>query len=110
MDDFDRFWQWANTPLDSGLTIPADIHHAVTSLPSEARRDRAKVSELVRMVQEIAGGNTAPHRPKVGQPSRVRLDILAEMQPLNRDVLRYVAGGRNIGSEHPRAPTIVLFA
>jgi hypothetical protein len=22
MDDFDRFWQWANKPLDSGLTIP----------------------------------------------------------------------------------------
>jgi hypothetical protein len=63
MDNFDRFWQWANTPLDSGLTIPADIHHAVTSLPPEARRDRAKVNEAVRIEQETAGGNTALHRP-----------------------------------------------
>jgi len=29
MDDFNRFWQWANKPLDSGLTISTDIHHAV---------------------------------------------------------------------------------
>jgi hypothetical protein len=34
MDDLDRFWQWADKPLDSRLTIPADIHHAVTSLPT----------------------------------------------------------------------------
>ena len=56
MDDFDRYWQWANKSLESTLTIPADIHHAITSLPPEARR-------AVRMVQETAGGNTAPHRP-----------------------------------------------
>jgi hypothetical protein len=37
MDDFDRFWQWANKPLDSGQTIPADIHHAVTTARSAAR-------------------------------------------------------------------------
>jgi hypothetical protein len=35
MDDFDRFWQWANKPSHSRLTIPADLHHAVTSLPQE---------------------------------------------------------------------------
>jgi hypothetical protein len=63
MDDFDRFWQWANKPLDSGLTIPGDIHHAVTSLPPEARRDRAKVDEAVPMVRETTGGNAALHRP-----------------------------------------------
>ena len=57
MDDFDRFWQWANKPLDSGLTISTDIHHAVTSLPPAARRDRAKVNEAVRIVQETGGGN-----------------------------------------------------
>jgi hypothetical protein len=62
MDDFDRFWQWANKPVESTLTIPADIHHAITSLLAEARRDRAKVNEAVRMVQATAGGNTAPHR------------------------------------------------
>jgi hypothetical protein len=24
MDEFDRFWQWANKALESTLTIPAD--------------------------------------------------------------------------------------
>jgi hypothetical protein len=33
MDAFDRFWQWAKKPVDSDLTIPARLHHAVTSLP-----------------------------------------------------------------------------
>jgi hypothetical protein len=55
MDDFDRFWQWANKPLDSGLTIPAEIHHAVTSLSPEAQRDRGKVNEAVRKMQESTG-------------------------------------------------------
>jgi hypothetical protein len=54
MDDFDRFWEWANKPLDSGMTIPTDIYQAVTSLPPEARRDRAKVNEALRMVQVTA--------------------------------------------------------
>jgi hypothetical protein len=35
MDAFDTFWQWANKPLDSHATIPAELHHAVTSLPEE---------------------------------------------------------------------------
>jgi hypothetical protein len=55
MDAFDRWWQWANKPLDSRLTIPAEIHHAVTSLPPEARHDRTKVNEAVRMIQESTG-------------------------------------------------------
>ena len=55
MDAFDRFWQWANKPLDSPLTIPADIHHPVTLLPPEARRDRAKVNEAARMIPESTG-------------------------------------------------------
>lgn len=63
MDAFDRFWQWANKPLDSGLTLPADIHHAVTSLAPEARYDRAKVNEAVRKIRETRDENPAPHRP-----------------------------------------------
>ena len=55
MDDFDRFCQWANKPPESALTIPADIHHAITSLPPEARRDRAKVNEAVHKIQESTG-------------------------------------------------------
>jgi hypothetical protein len=55
MDDFDRFWQWANKPPKSTPTIPADIHHAITSLPPETRRDRGKVNEAVRKRRESAG-------------------------------------------------------
>jgi len=55
MDAF-RFWQWANKPRQSHLTIPADLHHAVTSLPREAWDDREKVNEAVRKVREKAPG------------------------------------------------------
>ena len=41
MDAFDRFWQWANKPLESQLTIPAELHEAVMELAPEDRRDRA---------------------------------------------------------------------
>ena len=45
MDAFDRFWQWAEKPLDSPLTIPAELRRAVMELAPEERRDRAKVNE-----------------------------------------------------------------
>jgi len=45
MDAFDRFWQWADKPLDSHLTIPAELHRAVMELAPEDRRDRDKVNE-----------------------------------------------------------------
>ena len=32
MDAFDRFWQWANKPRESPLTIPAELHQAVMEL------------------------------------------------------------------------------
>ena len=32
MDAFDRFWQWANKPPESPLTIPAELHRAVMEL------------------------------------------------------------------------------
>jgi hypothetical protein len=32
MDSFDRFWQWATKPLESQLTIPAELHRAVMEL------------------------------------------------------------------------------
>lgn len=54
MDDFDHFWRWANKPRHSLLTIPADLHHAVTSLPREAWRDRAKVNEAARLLRGTA--------------------------------------------------------
>ena len=47
-DAFDLWWEWAEKPLDSGLTIDVTIHEAVMALPPEERRDRAKVNEAVR--------------------------------------------------------------
>ena len=47
-DAFDLWWQWAEKPLDSPLTIDAAIHDAVMALPPDERRDRAKVNEAVR--------------------------------------------------------------
>jgi hypothetical protein len=43
-DAFDRWWEWASKPLDSPLTISAELHHAVTALSPEDQRDRAKVN------------------------------------------------------------------
>jgi hypothetical protein len=56
MDEFDRFWQWAHKPRHSRLTIPADLHHAVTSLPREAWDDRDQINQAVRMLREKAQG------------------------------------------------------
>ena len=47
MDAYDRFWQWAEKPPESFLTIPAELHYAVMTLPPEDRPDRAKVNAAV---------------------------------------------------------------
>jgi hypothetical protein len=47
-DAFDLWWEWAQKPLDSDLTIPAHIHNAVITLTPESRRDRATVNAAVR--------------------------------------------------------------
>ena len=46
MDAFDRFWQWADKPLESPLTIPAELHETVMGLAPEDRRDRAAVNHV----------------------------------------------------------------
>jgi hypothetical protein len=50
MDAFDRFWEWANKPLESQLTIPAELHRAVMELAPEDRRDRATVNQAAARV------------------------------------------------------------
>lgn len=50
MDAFERFWQWATKPLESQLTIPAELHRAVMELAPEARRDRAAVNQAAARV------------------------------------------------------------
>jgi hypothetical protein len=47
-DAFDQWWEWANKPPESMLTIPAEIHNAVMILTEEERKDRAIVNETVR--------------------------------------------------------------
>jgi len=56
MDAFDRFWQWANKPLESHLTIPAELYRAVMELAPEDRRDRATVNEAVGRVLDSRKG------------------------------------------------------
>ena len=45
---FDLWWEWAEKPVDSMLTIDAAIHDAVMALPPDERRDRDKVNAAVR--------------------------------------------------------------
>jgi hypothetical protein len=47
-DAFDQWWEWANKPLDSHLTIPEELHDAVMMLTEDERNDRAIVNETVR--------------------------------------------------------------
>ncbi|MET4386689.1 hypothetical protein ABIB73_002434 [Bradyrhizobium sp. F1.4.3] len=49
MDAFDRFWQWANKPLESQQTIPAELF---IELAPEDRRDRAAVNQAAARVPD----------------------------------------------------------
>jgi hypothetical protein len=51
---FDRWWEWAEKPASSTLTIPAHFHDAVMRLPPEQRRDRNAVNEAVRLADPDA--------------------------------------------------------
>jgi hypothetical protein len=51
-DAFDHWWEWANKPVGTYVTIPADIHNAVMELSPEDRLDRKKVNEAVRRYWE----------------------------------------------------------
>ena len=55
-DAFDLWWDWAEKPVDSMLTIDAAIRDAIMALPSDERRDRAKVNQAVR--QGLKSGET----------------------------------------------------
>ena len=50
MDAFDLFWQWADKPLESSLTIPAELHRAVMELAPEDRWARAPVNQAAARV------------------------------------------------------------
>jgi hypothetical protein len=46
-DAFDQWHEWATKPLDSELSIPADLHGAVMALSPPDRLDRDKVNRAV---------------------------------------------------------------
>jgi hypothetical protein len=48
-DAFDLWWEWAEKPLDSMLTIPVELHDVVMAMPPDERRDREKVNEALRL-------------------------------------------------------------
>jgi hypothetical protein len=51
-DAFDLWWEWVEKPVESTLTIPADIHTPVMALSPEDRRDRATVNEAVQRYRD----------------------------------------------------------
>jgi len=51
-DAFDLWWEWAEKPLDSMLTIPAALHDAVVAPSPEDRRDHAKLDEAARQAEQ----------------------------------------------------------
>jgi len=55
-DAFDLWWEWAEKPVDSMLTIDAAIRDAIMALPPDERRDRAKVNQAVR--ESLKSGET----------------------------------------------------
>jgi hypothetical protein len=60
MDAFDRFWRWADKPLDSGLTIIAELHGAAMELAPQDRRDRAKVNAAFGAARDRDGEKLKP--------------------------------------------------
>jgi hypothetical protein len=48
-DAFDRWWEGAEKPVDSTLTIPAHFHEAVMQLSPEQRHDRTTLNEAIRL-------------------------------------------------------------
>ena len=51
-DAFDQWQEWANKPLDSDLSIPSDLHAAVSPLAPEQQADRRAVNEAVREARD----------------------------------------------------------
>jgi hypothetical protein len=52
MDAFDRFWQWADKPVESPVTISAELHEAVMGLAPEDRRDCAAVNHAAARIPD----------------------------------------------------------
>jgi hypothetical protein len=53
-DAFDRWWEWAEKPADSMLTIPGHFREAIMRLSPEKRYERSAVNEAVRLADPDA--------------------------------------------------------
>jgi hypothetical protein len=51
-DAFDQFWEWANQPEGSHLSIPSDLHGAVRDLSPEDQMNRERVNQAVREARD----------------------------------------------------------
>ncbi len=68
-DAFDRWWEWAEKPLNSMLTIDGDIHYPVTELSPEDQRNRDKNNEAVRRYRESRKDSPLLIQPQEGSTS-----------------------------------------
>jgi hypothetical protein len=48
------WWEWAEKPADSMLTIPGHFHEAIMRLSPEKRYERSAVNEAVRLADPDA--------------------------------------------------------
>lgn len=62
MDAFDTFWRWAGKDVaNHTITIDAELHHTVTSLPEDDWSDRDKVNAAAQNAK-------SPGRPDCSSP------------------------------------------
>jgi hypothetical protein len=62
-DAFDLWWEWAQKPHESFLTIDADIHRPIMELSSEDRRDARRSTKLCGDTGKVRSAVPEPHRP-----------------------------------------------
>src|SRR5258708_15472073 len=84
-DAFDLWWEWVEKPLDSPLTIDAEIHDAVMAMPPDERRDRTKVNEAVRERLRLG-----PQRPPASAMQRQTQSDLENCLKVG-DPVRFIA-------------------
>jgi hypothetical protein len=65
-DAFDQWWEWAEKPLESVLTIPAEIHEPIMQLSPEERlgqRGSAAMATEMKISRYTGQDLDDPNRP-----------------------------------------------